>query len=136
MIALNFGTNSNVITTLYESSSNITNPEYTFSIINKDSKVETIFYPGKDNSLEPWYYNSFTISVATYSGLTSSIIEYIVGEYEYTVYEMPDAYNLNIASASNIVERGILNIYGTSSGVSGLPEYLNTNDTIPVFRGV
>ncbi len=136
MIALNFGTNSNVITTLYESSSNITNPEYTFSIINKDSKVETIFYPGQDNSPEPWYYNSFTISVATYSGLTSSIIEYIVGEYEYTVYEMPDAYNLNIASASNIVERGILNIYGTSSGVSGLPEYLNTNDTIPVFRGV
>jgi hypothetical protein len=32
------------------------------------------------------------------------------GQYNFTVYKMPDAYNLNIGSASYITEKGILQI--------------------------
>ena len=133
MINLQTGDNT-VVVTLYEKSQNLFNPQYTWQIVNKTTKDTTYFY-AVDNSVAPYYWNSFTISVASQSGLTAGIINNPAGEYEYTVYEMPDAYNLNIASASGIVEVGILKIAGTANGIDDLTTFTYSG-TIPAFKNI
>jgi hypothetical protein len=134
MIYLLSGEDNNAIVTLYEATTNLVNPHYTWKLENKTTKVETIF-TSEDNSDAPWSYNSFTISVATYSGLTAGIINCPVGEYEYIIYEMPDNYNLNIASASGIVEYGILKIVGTTNGMFDLNAFTYSG-TIPAYNKI
>ena len=135
MIYLNPGTNS-IVVTLYEKCLNITNPYFTWQIENKTTKDVTYFYQD-DSSDAPWYYNSFTLSVATAAGLTAGILNNPAGEYTYVVYEMNEPYNLNIASSSNPnpVETGILKIVGTSSGIMGL-ETFTYSGTIPSFNNI
>jgi hypothetical protein len=133
MIYLNPGTNS-IVVTLYEKCLNITNPYFTWQIVNKTTKDVTYFYQD-DHSTSPWYYNSFTLSIASQSGLTAGILDNPAGEYEYYVWEMSQPYNLNIASASNPepVEIGILKIVGTASGITGLSTFTYSG-TIPAFQ--
>lgn len=100
-------------TTFWENSTNLVNPYFTWRIINKQSLVETIFY-ANDFSQVPWYYNSFTVSASTTTiGLTAGIINSAPGEYTYTVYQMSNPYDLDLANAIKEVETGILVISAT-----------------------
>ena len=126
---LDFGSNE-VIVTLYENSGNITNPQYTWLVENKDTLVKTAFYQ-EDHSSYPWYYNSFTLSIATYSGLTAGILPLDSGQYNYWVYEMVNAYDLNLNNAIGLVENGILYVGYTASDISTL----TASNTIPTFLG-
>lgn len=107
MIYLQFGTNS-VITTL---NSGTASAFYTWQLINKDGNEETVFYTD-DVSNNKDFYNRFIITLTSSIGLTAGRIDIPKSEYHYIIWEMPDQYNLNIASASGIVERGILRYIG------------------------
>lgn len=114
MLYLNIGSQSDIIVTLQERTTNYVNPFYVWDIEGSDH----IHYQfcSDDISTRPWYYNEFLLTVipgATY-GATAGIISADQGQYYYTVY-LTDQYNLNIASASNVVETGIMNIIGTYS---------------------
>lgn len=112
MIYLNSGTNS-VTVTLYEKCL-LAQPYFTWQLIRKGSFDNIIFYQN-DSSNSPWYYNSFTISVGTYSGLTQGAISANYGEWTYNIYEMINQYDLNINNSINLVETGICIINGTYS---------------------
>lgn len=83
---------------------------YTFKIISCDTFDEYVFSP--DNWSTSPYYDSFTVSVGLTISMTGSsvMVNADAGQYNFTVYKMPSAYNLNIASASYITENGILQI--------------------------
>lgn len=126
---LDFGGNE-VIVTLYENSTNIVNPYYTWKLENKDTLVNTVFYQD-DHSSYPWYYNSFTLSVATYSGLTAGVLDLDYGQYNYFIYEMANPYDLDLNNSLGLVENGILYINATYSTVSTFTQ----SNTIPEFKG-
>jgi hypothetical protein len=121
-----------VVVTLYENCSNITNPYFTWKLVNKDTLAETIFTQ-LDFSSVPYYFNYFTISVATYSGLTAGIIDVPAGQYQYYVYEMANPYDLDLQNAVGLVENGILNV-GAIFSTQSIFTASNTN-TIPTFMG-
>lgn len=82
---------------------------YTFKIVSCDSFKEYVFSPF--NFSKSPYYDAFTVSVGTQSSPTGSvIINADAGQYNFSVYKMPNEYNLNIGSASYITEEGILQI--------------------------
>jgi hypothetical protein len=129
MIYLNNG--QNVVTvTLYEKSSSV-QPFYTWELERKGTFDSVVFYQN-DSSYAPYYWNAFTISVATYSGLTSGIIQVNSGEWTYTVYEMSNPYDLNLNNAIGVVETGICIVNGTYSNIQN---YNGTiNDTIVYYK--
>lgn len=133
MIYLESGTTSVVTVTLFEKSTTA-NPYYTWQLIRKGTFEEVIFYQS-DSSPIPYYYNSFTISVSpTYSGLTNGIIKANSGKWTYNVWEMTTPYNLNLASASNLLETGICIISGTYTENN---KYIGTNDaTIKYYKNM
>jgi hypothetical protein len=108
---------------------------YTFKIESCDSFKEYVFSPV--NGSESPYYDSFTLSVGSPSVATGSVVLNIeAGQYNYEVYKMPTQYNLNIASASYVVSRGIFQVIGTSSVyTSPVPISFTQSDadTIKVF---
>jgi len=119
-----------VIVTLYENSSNITDPQYTWVLENKDTLVKTAFYQ-EDHSNFPWYYNAFTVSIATQSGLTAGILDLSYGQFNYFIYEMENPFDLDINNSLGLVENGIVYIGYTSSGLSTFTQ----SNTIPTFKG-
>jgi hypothetical protein len=108
---------------------------YTFKIESCDSFKEYVFSPS--NGSESAYYDSFTLSVGSPSVATGSVVLNIeAGQYNYEVYKMPTEYNLNIASASYVVSKGIFQVIGTSSVyTSPVPISFTQSDadTIKVF---
>lgn len=122
-----------VIVNLYALSSNITNPYFTWKIVNKDTETETIFYQD-DHSISPYDYNAFTLSVATYSGLTAGVIDVPMGQYEFFIYETNTQYDLIITTSSNLVKTGILQVTGTSSEIPSFTQSMV--NTIPTFSGL
>jgi hypothetical protein len=131
MIYLNPGTNS-ITLTLYEKSVQ-TQPYYTFQLIRKGSFDEIVFYQD-DNSFAPWYFNTFTVSLGTISGLTQGQIVANFGEWTYNVYEMSTPYNLSYTQSIGLVETGILIITGTSTTDT---EYSGNDDsTIVYYRNI
>jgi hypothetical protein len=129
MIYLNDG--QNVVTvTLYEKSTSV-QPYYTWELERKGT-FDTVVFFQTDSSYAPWYWNAFTISVATYSGLTAGIIQANSGEWTYTVYEMSNPYDLNLNNAIGVVETGICIINGTYSQTES---YTGTqNATITYYK--
>lgn len=127
MIYLNPGVNT-ITLTLYEKSSQ-SSPYYTFQIIRKGTFDTTIFY-NNDNSPVPYYWNSFTVSVQNYEGLTAGIINVSSGEYTYNVYEMPEPYLLTLTASYGLVETGILIVNGTYSSNQS---YIGTDDDTIVY---
>ncbi len=121
--------------TLYAKSSNITNPYFIFTLKNKESLECHTFSCESDISIAPYYYNTFTFSISsTMSGLTSGIVQADTGHYEYNAYETNYQYDLNIASASNIVDNGLIVIVATAS-----PYPTNTDsddNTIPINKNL
>lgn len=126
MLHLNNIGDTELTVTLYEKCSNITNPQFTWELNRKGTYDQVIFYQ-EDHSSDPYYYNSFTVSVATQSGLTAGVINIQPGEYNYIIYEMPDAYNLITASAIGIVETGLLILEATFSTINS---YTQSNDDV------
>jgi len=127
MLYLTDGTN--VLTaTLYEKSTLI-QPYYTWQLIRKGSFDEVIFYQD-DSSYAPWYWNSFTISVGTISGLTQGQIVISAGEYTYNVWEMTTPYNLSYTQSTNLVETGIL---VCSLSYSADQSYTGNDDTEIIY---
>lgn len=156
MINLNNTGDTLVTVTLYEGCVNVFNPYFTWTLTRKGS-LETIIFTADDISNAPYYYNSFTLSVATYSqsatyswddtsfnwdtntftwssiniGLTSGIIPVYPGEWEYKVWEQSSPYILSTQSAVGLVEVGLMVIPYTQSAT---PLYNNSSRNIPVYK--
>ena len=126
MVILNSGDNNVVVAQLYSMCSNQINPEFLWEIKRKGT-FDTIIFSNSDNSNIPWYYNSFTISVGTYSGLTQGQLNIYPGEYTYNIYEMSAPYITNTASAVGLIQNGIL-IYNAT--FSSIPTYTASNDDV------
>ena len=109
---------------------------YTFKITSCDSFTEYVFSP--DNFSQSPYYDAFTLSIGSVSSPTGSVvINAEAGQYNFEVYRMPNAYNLNIASASYITEQGILQIIGEGTVYNPTTPVVFTQsdaDTIKVFN--
>lgn len=129
MLNLNNGVNE-ITVTLYEYCQNIVNPYFTFELYRKGT-FDNIVFTQLDHSSAPWYYNSFTVSVATQSGLTQGIIDIQPGEYIYNIYEMSQPYILATTSAVGLVETGLLILNPTFSAIASYTQ--SDNDTIKSY---
>ena len=132
MLYLNTTGDTKVTVTLYEKSNNVTNPYYTWKVVNKDTKVEKIF-TSNDFSPYPYYFNYFTISIATPEGLTAGVVNLNPGQYQYYIYEMQNQYDLNLNNSLGEVENGILNVNATYSTKNVFTQ--SDINTIPTFMG-
>lgn len=126
MININKGETKVAIFTLTEKST-LSNPYYLFEFQSDDTGNKT-YITADDFSGNTPRYNSFTFSSDGIDPLDGGFT-LDPGRYDYYVWETEYQYNLNVGSASNIVERGILNIVGTSSsdtytGTDGDTEYV------------
>ena len=86
---------------------------FLFELISDDTKESKIF-TGTDISNNTCRYNEFLVEVTTGAeDLLDSVINLeLNGYYKYNVYQMSDPINLDIASASGIVENGKLYLQG------------------------
>jgi len=131
MIYLETGLNT-ITLTLYEKTTQFP-PYYTFQLVRKGTFDDVIFYQ-EDNSPIPYYWNSFTISVATPVGLTSGIIDVNSGEWTYNVYQMATPYDLDLNNSLGLVETGICIVNGSFSNNES---YRGTmNDTITYYKNM
>lgn len=131
---ININTPKSLYFTLYEKCSNITNPYFTFQIKAKDS-LNVYTFTTQDYSYAPYYWNVFTFSVSsTQSGLTAGIVQAPYGEYNYTVYEMANQYDLNVSNAINTIERGIWVINPTYSTTTMFTQ--SDENTITIFKSI
>lgn len=122
-----------LVVTLYEKCNNITDPQFTWKLTNKNTFEETIFYQS-DSSSSPYYYNSFTVSVSSAVSLTAGVINVDYGEYEYEIYEKTLPYQLTISTNDNLVENGLLIVLTNSF----TPTSFTGSDsaTIPTFNNL
>ena len=86
---------------------------FLFELISDDTKFAKVF-TANDISNNICRYNEFLVEVTdgTEDLLNGVINLNINGYYKYNVYQMSDATNLDIASASGIVETGKLYLKG------------------------
>lgn len=139
MIYLQPNQSNEVIVTLWEQTQNILNPFYTWQLTDIDTK-NTITFTSNENSVVPYYFNAFTISVvsiaatATPYGLTNGTIYTNAGNFDYVVYEMVNPYDLNLNNKIGVVECGLLNIAGTYSNY--VVNTANDNATIVVNKNL
>lgn len=130
MIYLSYTGSSVATVTLYEKCQNQINPYFTWKFIDKDSNDEYIF-TADDFSTAPYYWNSFTISIATPSAPTAGVIYITGGQYKYEVYEMANQYDLNLSNAIGLVENGLVTINITYSEIQS---YTASSSTTNVYR--
>lgn len=128
-------TQSKVATvTLYENAGNKVNPQFTWKIKHTGTHKETVFYQS-DGSTAPYYYNSFTLSIGTFSGLTAGQFKYgvdiVEGQYDYTVYEMSNPFDLDISNSIGVVETGILIVEGENQERTS---YKNSPDVRSAYK--
>ncbi len=108
------------------------NPYFTFRIVHKDSKEETIFN-GLDISSNPEIYNKFLIEITESTPFpTLGKINAKSGEYNYYIYESPTLGELTISECTGIIEQGILKIERDSVEI---PAYQNLSSSIKVYKG-
>lgn len=101
-------------TTLYtQLTSTLTQSYYTWALQDKTTGITYSFYQN-DSSIIP-YYNEFVITNNGSLGLTAGMVQLPASIYDYTVYEMVSAYDLNISDSVSIAGNGILSIAGTYS---------------------
>jgi len=126
MIILEAGINEVVVQQLYTMCSNQVDPYFTWEIKRKGT-FDSIVFTQDDSSPIPYYFNTFTLSVGTMSGLTAGVLNIYPGEYTYTIYEMSAPYITNTASAVGAIQNGIL-IYNAT--FSSIPTYTASNDDV------
>lgn len=142
MLNINYTGTSSVMVTLYENCRNQISPYFTWQLI-RDGSLDNIIFTANDISSNPNIYNKFLFIIGSVSGgLTAGVIPVQSGQYNYTVYEMNDPYDLNLNNNLGVVEVGTLNVIQnpitsppifTGSTQSNL--YTPSIDAIPVFRG-
>lgn len=93
--------------------STLTTPYYIFSMENKNSK-QIINMTSDDVSLATGLYQEFEWRNGV-NGLTQGQFVGDIGEYEITIYDTQYQYNLDLASASNILLYDTMRVYGTAS---------------------
>lgn|SRR5574343_943400 len=91
----------------------LNNPYYLFEMVNLNSR-EILYMTSDDVSLSPGLYQEFEIKNGI-NGLTQGQFIGDIGEYNIKVYETSYQYNLNIASASNLLISDVMRVSGTSS---------------------
>lgn len=111
MVRIEDGTSKKCLFTLKEKTT-ISDPYYLFTIENNNG--DEVVWSNTDNSLYKVRYNSFTFSNNVDASTSAGGFTASIGFYNYTVYES-EYNNLIIASASSVVETGILEVYGTGS---------------------
>lgn len=126
MIILEAGINKVVVQQLYTMCSNQVDPYFTWEIKRKGT-FDSIVFTQDDSSSIPYYFNIFTLSVGTMSGLTAGVLNIYPGEYTYNIYEMSAPYITNTASAVGLIQNGIL-IYNAT--FSAIPTYTASNDDV------
>jgi len=130
MLYLSYTGSTAITVTLYEKCSNQVNPYFTWKIVDKDSNYEYVF-TADDFSTSPWYWNRFTISIASPEGLTAGIIDVPAGQYMYEIYEMSNPYDLNLNNSIGMIETGLITINPTYS----LPQtYTYSTNTTVVYN--
>lgn len=130
MLYLSWTGSTAVTVTLYEKCQNQINPYFTWRFIDKDSNDKYVF-TADDFSYAPYYWNSFTISIATPSAATAGVINIPAGQYKYEVYEMATQYDLNIDNAIGLVENGLVTINATYSEIQS---YTASSSITNVYR--
>ena len=131
MINLTKGATAAVYLTLWEKS-DLATPYYLFEFKSNDTGNATYATADDWSSFKP-RMNVFTFSVMVGSA-TAGYINLEPGTYDYVVYETEYQYNLNVASASQVVEIGLMTISGTVSEYS--PIYTESDDdTEYVYNG-
>jgi hypothetical protein len=109
-INLEQGINSITLVNLYGNCENIINPYFTWQFTNLYDSRTSIVFTTDDNSPNPYYYNTFTISLTQSIGLTSGNVNMSVGPWVYYIYEMSEQYMLSTASAIGLVNQGPVNV--------------------------
>jgi hypothetical protein len=126
-------TQSNVVVrSLYGSCNNITNPFFTWRVVDRNGYNEYIFTTD-DNSDSSYYYNSFTISVGIGSA-TAGYFNGNPGEHHYYIYEKSTQYDLTISDNDRLVDVGLLYITSTSSEPISFTH--SDNDIIYYFKNL
>ena len=92
---------------------NLTDPYYLFEITNVNSR-STFYMTADDISLAPGLYQEFEFRNGV-NGLTQGQFIGDIGEYDVKVYETNYQYNLDVASASNLLIYDVMRVSGTSS---------------------
>lgn len=113
-IVINSLSANTVVLTLTEKT-NVVSPTYLFSFENQTTKDQKNFIAA-DTSTYPERYNQFTITeVAAGSEnlLTGSVSLKPEGFWNYTIYAQSSTTNLIPASATEVVERGIVRVIGS-----------------------
>jgi len=101
----------------------------TFEIINKDTRVKTIF--SATNSSTSPYYDQYYVGVyQDGENLSKGVLNVRPGQYHYNIYEMATQSN-DLSLSLGIVENGILEILGTYSNGT---VFVNPNDTVKIFN--
>lgn len=111
----------------------LTNPNFLFEFISNDTGNRT-YITTDDYSGNIGRFNVFTFSSSLGVGATAGGFDLIPGTYDYQVWETQYQGNIDVASASNIVEIGLMEVVGTSSTYD--PVYNETDDDIEyVYNG-
>lgn len=115
MLYISSTMSTTVNVTLYEKTSNLVDPHYTWRIVNSGTNQETVFtafnYSGSP------YYQSFTLSVSSTPGLTNGTFNVQPGQYVYQIYETQTPDVLILVGDEPLIETGILNIVGPESSL-------------------
>lgn len=105
---------------------------YTWKMVRKGTFDEIIFYQD-DTSTAPWYWHSFTVSVATSSiGLTQGLVPLYPGEWTYVVYEMGNPYDLDLNNSLGTVSFGLVTVDDTPNTLNRYTQ--SDNFTINHYR--
>lgn len=146
MLNINYTGTSSVTVLLYENCKNKIDPFFTWQLVREGSWNNIIFYTD-DVSRSPNIYNKFILTIgSTSNGLTQGIIPVQSGQYDYTIYEMVDQYDIDLNNNIGVVQIGTLNVIqdpilqplpvytGTSSIISNI-YFQPSTGAIPVYRG-
>jgi len=110
MIRINKDETKEVIFTLTEKST-LSTPYYLFEIVSNDTGNK-VYFTNDDFSFNTERFNSFTFSEGGPDPLNGGFT-LDPGSYDYFVWETEYSDNLSVASASNVVERGLFEVIGT-----------------------
>jgi hypothetical protein len=121
MILINKNENKVVYLTLTEKAT-LTNPKWLFQFRSNDTNVDTLMMATAFSNNER--FNAFTFSEGSTASFDGGFI-LEPGTYDYSVWET-EYQSLDIASASNIVEVGLMQVLGTWSVYSTV--YINNDN--------
>lgn len=123
MIYLTKGATSQIVLTLTEKQT-LAAPNYLFRFVHRSTNVEVKFVllNAADTSAYKERFNQFSIVTNTYFQNSDS------GEWEYFIYEQTSTTNTNPASATGLLEVGIMRL--SESTTFSFTKYQTTNTFI------